>query len=120
MPAELFPARQYFSAGYDDDDDGADSDKNVAVYLPLGPRYEFSEVLSESITPSASRGFLLNLIVSPTNPSRIKVAALLSELVEVRRKPTTTTTVGGGGGEAAAAESRATLFGRDVFIRVAT
>jgi len=73
-------ARQYYSQSYVDYlTQHPNPDANPTVYLPLGPRLEFSPVQDSEIVPSSKRKFDFNLIVSPTSPSRKRLASMVQK-----------------------------------------
>ena len=72
-------ARQYYSQSYVDYvTQHPSADANPTVYLPLGPRIEFPVVRDSEVVRSSKRKLLFNLIVSPTSPSRKKLAVMVN------------------------------------------
>jgi hypothetical protein len=73
-------ARQYYSQSYVDYvTQNPSLDGTPTVYLPLGPRLEFQKVTPSEIVLSSSRELLFNLIVSPTSPSRKRLANMVAK-----------------------------------------
>ena len=74
----LVQARQYYNRQYD-----KSAAETVPMYLPLGPRLDFLRVkasgASHAPLPASRRSFLLNLIVSPTNPARKRLAVSVKQ-----------------------------------------
>ena len=74
----IIQARQYYNRQYD-----KSAAQSVPMYLPLGPRLDFLKAkIAPSLKnpkPASQRNLLLNLVVSPTNPTRKRLAAILEE-----------------------------------------